>query len=254
MEHRPFGRTGIDVSAIGIGCWQVGGGYGDVEEDEFARAVGRALDLGINCFDTAEGYGMGSSERSLGRGARQPPRRGGHRHQVRHELQGQAELPRQQPRARLRVDRQEPQEPGHRPGRRLPRALARPGDPVRRDDGCARGGRARRQGPRRRALELQGRRDRSVQASVPGRRRPVRLEHVRPAHATRDPPLLRAARDRVHGVRLARVRAVDRNLHRGPGLRLGGLARGKGRWATSRCSSRSSAPSRSRGTSERSTR
>jgi aryl-alcohol dehydrogenase-like predicted oxidoreductase len=44
----------------------VGGGYGDVEEDEFARAVGKALDLGINCFDTAEGYGMGSSERSLG--------------------------------------------------------------------------------------------------------------------------------------------------------------------------------------------
>ena len=66
MEHRPFGRTGIEVSAIGIGCWQVGGGYGHVEEDEFARAVGRALDLGINCFDTAEGYGMGSSERSLG--------------------------------------------------------------------------------------------------------------------------------------------------------------------------------------------
>jgi aryl-alcohol dehydrogenase-like predicted oxidoreductase len=66
MELRPFGRTGLDVSAIGIGCWQVGGGYGDIEEDEFARAVGRALDLGINCFDTAEGYGMGSSERSLG--------------------------------------------------------------------------------------------------------------------------------------------------------------------------------------------
>ncbi len=66
MEHRPFGRTGLDVSAIGIGCWEVGGGYGHVEEDEFARAVGRALDLGINCFDTAEGYGMGSSERALG--------------------------------------------------------------------------------------------------------------------------------------------------------------------------------------------
>ena len=66
MEHRPFGRTGLEVSAIGFGCWEVGGGYGDVEEDEFARAVGRALDLGVNCFDTAEGYGMGASERSLG--------------------------------------------------------------------------------------------------------------------------------------------------------------------------------------------
>ncbi len=66
MEHRPFGRTGLEVSAIGFGCWEVGGGYGEVEEAEFGRAVGRALDLGINCFDTAEGYGMGASERALG--------------------------------------------------------------------------------------------------------------------------------------------------------------------------------------------
>lgn len=64
MEQRPFGQTGLEVSAIGFGCWEVGGGYGDVEEAEFARAVGRALDLGINCFDTAEGYG--DSERALG--------------------------------------------------------------------------------------------------------------------------------------------------------------------------------------------
>ncbi len=66
MERRPFGRTGLEVSAVGFGCWEVGGGYGNVEEAEFARAVGRALDLGINCFDTAEGYGMGASERALG--------------------------------------------------------------------------------------------------------------------------------------------------------------------------------------------
>jgi len=66
MEQRPFGPTGLDVSAIGFGCWEVGGGYGQVEEDEFARAVGRALDVGVNCFDTAEGYGMGASERALG--------------------------------------------------------------------------------------------------------------------------------------------------------------------------------------------
>jgi myo-inositol catabolism protein IolS len=65
MEHRPFGRTGIDVSAVGYGCWEIGGGYGDIEAAEFERAVGRALDLGINCFDTAEGYGMGASERAL---------------------------------------------------------------------------------------------------------------------------------------------------------------------------------------------
>lgn len=66
MEQRPFGRTGLDVSAIGFGCWEVGGGYGQVEEAAFAEAVGRALDLGVSCFDTAEGYGMGASERALG--------------------------------------------------------------------------------------------------------------------------------------------------------------------------------------------
>jgi aryl-alcohol dehydrogenase-like predicted oxidoreductase len=67
MELRPFGRTGLDVSVVGFGCWEVGGGYGQVDEADFARAVKRALDLGINCFDTAEGYGLGASERALGR-------------------------------------------------------------------------------------------------------------------------------------------------------------------------------------------
>jgi len=67
VEYRPFGRTGLEVSAIGFGCWEVGGGYGDIEVDDFDRAIARALDLGINCFDTAEGYGMGASEVALGK-------------------------------------------------------------------------------------------------------------------------------------------------------------------------------------------
>ncbi len=66
MEHRPFGQTGLEVSAVGYGCWEIGGGYGAIEEEEFGRAISRALDLGINCFDTAEGYGLGASERALG--------------------------------------------------------------------------------------------------------------------------------------------------------------------------------------------
>ncbi len=65
MEYRPFGQTGIQISAIGFGCWEIGGGYGSIEETDFIKAVNRALDAGINCFDTAEAYGMGASEKSL---------------------------------------------------------------------------------------------------------------------------------------------------------------------------------------------
>lgn len=65
MEYRSFGQTGMQVSAIGFGCWEIGGGYGSIEESEFIQAVHRALDLGINCFDTAEAYGFGASEQSL---------------------------------------------------------------------------------------------------------------------------------------------------------------------------------------------
>ncbi len=67
MEYRPFGQTGLDVSAIGFGCWEMGGGYGSIEDSEIVAAVNRAIDLGINCFDTAQGYGMGTSERLLAR-------------------------------------------------------------------------------------------------------------------------------------------------------------------------------------------
>lgn len=65
MEYRPFGQTGMRVSAIGFGCWEIGGGYGSIEETQFIQAVHRALDLGVNCFDTAEAYGFGTSEQSL---------------------------------------------------------------------------------------------------------------------------------------------------------------------------------------------
>lgn len=65
MEYRQFGRTGINISAVGFGCWEIGGGYGSIEETEFIKAVNRALDVGVNSFDTAEAYGFGASEKSL---------------------------------------------------------------------------------------------------------------------------------------------------------------------------------------------
>lgn len=65
MEYRKFGQTGIQISALGFGCWEIGGGYGSIEEAEFIQAINRALDVGINSFDTAEAYGFGASEKSL---------------------------------------------------------------------------------------------------------------------------------------------------------------------------------------------
>src|ERR1700680_505496 len=62
MEFGLFGRTGLRVSAVGFGCWEIGGTYGRIEEGEFQRAVAQAVDSGITCFDTAEAYGMGVSE------------------------------------------------------------------------------------------------------------------------------------------------------------------------------------------------
>lgn len=67
MEYRHFGRTDLKVSAIGFGCWEVGGTYGHIEESEFRRAVATAIDNGVTCFDTAEAYGMGVSEEALAR-------------------------------------------------------------------------------------------------------------------------------------------------------------------------------------------
>jgi aryl-alcohol dehydrogenase-like predicted oxidoreductase len=67
MEFRQFGRTGLKVSALGFGCWEIGGTYGRIDEGAFQRAVVQAIDNGITCFDTAEAYGMGVSEEALAR-------------------------------------------------------------------------------------------------------------------------------------------------------------------------------------------
>ena len=67
MEFGQFGRTGLKVSAVGFGCWEIGGTYGRIDESQFQRAVAQAMDSGITCFDTAEAYGMGVSEEALAR-------------------------------------------------------------------------------------------------------------------------------------------------------------------------------------------
>ena len=67
MDFRPFGQTDLNVSAIGFGCWEIGGTYGHIDEVQFQRAVHAAIEAGITCFDTAEAYGMGVSEEALAR-------------------------------------------------------------------------------------------------------------------------------------------------------------------------------------------
>jgi aryl-alcohol dehydrogenase-like predicted oxidoreductase len=72
---RTLGRSGIEVSPMGLGCWAIGGvwkfngaqaGWGGVDDAESIKAIHRAMDMGINFFDTAANYGAGHSEKLLG--------------------------------------------------------------------------------------------------------------------------------------------------------------------------------------------
>jgi aryl-alcohol dehydrogenase-like predicted oxidoreductase len=67
MQYRELGRTGWHVSTISFGAWAIGGAWGPVDDRESTAALHRALDLGVNFFDTADVYGDGSSERLLAR-------------------------------------------------------------------------------------------------------------------------------------------------------------------------------------------
>ena len=66
MRYRTLGRTGWNVSTVSFGAWAIGGSWGTVDEGEAMQALNRALDLGINLFDTADVYGDGRSERLIG--------------------------------------------------------------------------------------------------------------------------------------------------------------------------------------------
>jgi aryl-alcohol dehydrogenase-like predicted oxidoreductase len=80
MFKRRLGRSDLEVSALGLGCWPIGGpwdwleadgsrnpvGWGQVDDSESIRSIHHALDAGVNFFDTAANYGCGHSERILG--------------------------------------------------------------------------------------------------------------------------------------------------------------------------------------------
>ncbi len=65
MQYRELGRTGWKISTISFGAWAIGSSWGKVDDKDSLAALHRALDLGVNFFDTADVYGDGHSERLL---------------------------------------------------------------------------------------------------------------------------------------------------------------------------------------------
>ena len=66
MKTIILGRSGLRVSRVAFGAWQLGGEWGRFDEDAAIAAIRRARELGVNFFDTAQAYGFGASERLLG--------------------------------------------------------------------------------------------------------------------------------------------------------------------------------------------
>ncbi len=69
MLYREFGNTGLNVSAIGMGTWNIGNQWGEIDEATALATIRSAFDNGVNLFDTAEAYGIphGLSEERLGK-------------------------------------------------------------------------------------------------------------------------------------------------------------------------------------------
>jgi D-threo-aldose 1-dehydrogenase len=74
LEKAALGRSGLQVTRLGLGCAAIGGLYGDIPDDQATQVVHKALDLGLNLFDTAPLYGSGKSEERLGLALRDVPR------------------------------------------------------------------------------------------------------------------------------------------------------------------------------------
>ena len=74
LKKTVLGSSGLGVTRLGLGCAAIGGLYGDIPDDQATRVVHKALDLGLNLFDTAPLYGSGRSEERLGRALRDVPR------------------------------------------------------------------------------------------------------------------------------------------------------------------------------------
>ena len=74
MEYRELGRTGWKVSTCSFGAWAIGADWGSVDDNESFAALNRAIEHGVNFFDTADVYGDGRSERLLAKLRKQHPK------------------------------------------------------------------------------------------------------------------------------------------------------------------------------------
>jgi aryl-alcohol dehydrogenase-like predicted oxidoreductase len=76
VETRTLGRTGREVGVVGLGCWQLGGGWGTVGDEQALGVLHAAVDAGVTFLDTADVYGDGRSETLIGRFLRDRGREG----------------------------------------------------------------------------------------------------------------------------------------------------------------------------------
>ncbi|HEY3841944.1 MAG TPA: aldo/keto reductase, partial [Acidimicrobiales bacterium] len=74
MRHTILGKSGLDVSRIAFGTWQLGGEWGPTDTSAATEAIRRAAERGVNFFDTAQAYGFGQSEQLLADALRPFPR------------------------------------------------------------------------------------------------------------------------------------------------------------------------------------
>jgi aryl-alcohol dehydrogenase-like predicted oxidoreductase len=78
LEKRPLGSSGIEITTVGLGAWAIGGGgwsfgWGKQDDEHSIGAIRHAVELGVNWIDTAAIYGLGHSQKVVGRAVSQIP-------------------------------------------------------------------------------------------------------------------------------------------------------------------------------------